>query len=111
VLKIIYLRSYENGGQAKVYLCNHLISFYDELYTIDSLWSDYHDYKYSIPQAHTNDILGFIGDACDKLPPNERKLEIKYILQRETNQRIIPERKNEKVKIFEVEICHATSPF
>jgi hypothetical protein len=111
VLKVTYLRTYENAGKVQVFLCNLKIHRFAMHNMMDGLWRDYKDYKYSTREIHINDIQGYIAHACDKLSPNDRKLEFRYILQNDIYEKaIIPERKNEKFKIYEVEICHTASP-
>lgn len=50
LLKLEYLKTYENAGQVQVYVCNKNLGI------IDALWDSYNSFKYSLP-AYTNYVI------------------------------------------------------
>lgn len=102
MLKVIYIKSYENAGKAQVFVCGQQINFYFS--EIDALWTDFKDYRFSIPQVYTQ-AMGNVLPFCNSLPAEERFLEIRYSF---TDDNLVA-RRNQKLKILQVESCHSSA--
>lgn len=103
LIKIVYLRTYMNAGQASVYVCGIQVdkNYYLKRFGLDALWPDAQYFRISTPYVFTYDINDGIASVCDSLPVNERVVSIKYFNSTDH----LLHRLHQKLKILDVQIC------
>ena len=108
ILKIKYLKSYENMGKIKVIFCNNLIDYIDGLdyYHINGTYTSGRAKKVSIPSIVIYDDLYV---RCNH--NNEFKLELVYYTDPLIDEKENAIRKSAKFKLLSIEICIPSKEF
>jgi len=103
MLKILYLKSYTGMGVVYIRLCGDNVH---EHHIIDALYHDHATYKVSLPTEFIYVISGGDNTRCQKLPANQRTLEILYIRSND-DFKTIRAHAHQKFKLLAAEICMA----
>ena len=115
MLKVEYLKSYENIGKVKVFLCGHEIDTIDglDIFHAGGFHTDHAVRKVSVPEMKTYTMSYERGrGACPSpdIDSSDRTLEFKYdFIDDNNSDRNYSRRKTAKFKILSVDICVPSS--
>jgi len=110
ILKVEYLKSYENIGQVKVFLCGLEIDTIDglDIFHSGGFHTDHAVRKVSIPEMKTYTLSYERGrGACpsNDIDSLDRTVEFKYFFNDDNDTR----RKTAKFKILSIDVCVPSS--
>jgi hypothetical protein len=98
LIMVMYLKSYEGMGAAKLFICGMENSLW-----LDGLSKDYMTQKVSVPFPASVKISAKEAAICNKLPVGKRTLMIRY--RPDYGKSLERVRRHKKLKIFSVQIC------
>lgn len=93
VIKIAFLRTYQNAGQINIFLCNQSIGI------IDSLWPEYQVKKYSVSQ------IAYIS-ASEFLCKKSELVELKLVHELNNDTTTLKVRGDQKFKLISISYCY-----
>jgi hypothetical protein len=97
------LKTYMNAGVASVYICNHKVG------TIDALWTDYQNYKVSIPelQSFKLPVTKWEAYTADTHPchPSQKNPLTLSIAHERAKDHLEARTAAQKIKILSVTVC------
>ena len=95
ILKVVFLKSYEGMGKARVLICGQVAL------ELDGLHSDYQHYRVSVPHFA---FYTQLPDQCDDDHMNHAEVVVQYE-DPDTNDQLSDIRKSWKFKLMSIEVC------
>ena len=107
LLKVMYLKSYQGMGKARVNICGQSITCaHSALHCgIDGLYPDYETNHVSLPEVFLYRLKEQDEERCAKLPPAERTVDFLYVVEQQGNTSSLSVRGHQKLKLISAALC------
>ena len=109
LLSMLYLRTYENAGAVEVYFCDSLLRQHQPsssqfLLRVDALWSEYLEYRYSLPSLYTNLLSYRMCEETSSAVKDDELLtvRVRHLMLTDAPSEV---RKSQKFKITNIDVC------